>query len=123
MAISRINGTGTVQNQIVGIVELVNDGGIKIGGAWMNYSKFAPDLVPPQRGQRVTAQLDKSGFVRSIAAADAVSTTGNTVPTKDVLIVRQCVVKAAAAFCASRPDLKSSDLLALAERLEAWVTR
>ena len=33
------------------------------------------------------------------------------------------VLKAAAEFCASRPELKSADLLALADRMEACVAR
>ena len=40
-----------------------------------------------------------------------------------VRIIKQTCLKAAAEFCASRPELKSADLLALAERMEAWVTR
>ena len=38
-------------------------------------------------------------------------------------IIRQAVLKAAATVIASRPELKSADLLALAEKLEAWVLR
>ena len=38
-------------------------------------------------------------------------------------IIRQACLKAAATVVASRPELKSADLLALAEKLEAWVLR
>ena len=37
--------------------------------------------------------------------------------------LRLAVLTAAAEFCASRPELKSADLLAVAERMEAWVNR
>ena len=119
------NGThnGTVHEQLVGIAEQVNDKGVKVGGAWRNYSKFAPGLVPPQRGARVTVRLDGQGFVRGIEAADAVLPIGDTAPSRDTLIVRQCVLKVAAEFCASRPDTKTADLFALAARMEQWVTR
>ena len=122
-----INGAanGTGGSQIVGLVAAVNPNGIKLEGrdGWVNFSKFAAGLVPPQRGQRVTVQLDKSGFVRAIETAEGMATTVDTGPSRDTLIIRQCAIKAAAEFCASRPELKSSDLLALAERMEAWVTR
>ena len=36
---------------------------------------------------------------------------------------RLAVLTDATAFYASRPELKSAELLALAERMEAWVTR
>ena len=106
MTVNGINGTGTVHNQIVGAVEQVNDKGVKIGGEWRNFSKFAPDLVPPSRGQRVTVQLDKSGFVRSIEAAT--DTHHGPVAGRETAIIRQTCVKASAAFCASRPELKSA---------------
>jgi len=80
----------------------------------------------------VTVQLDKAGFVRAIETADALSPMGdtgavlpmgNTVPSRETLIVRQTCVKAAAEFAASRPDIKSSDVLRIAESWEAWITR
>jgi len=118
-----INGThnGTVHNKIVGTVEQVNDKGVKVGGAWRNYSRFAADMVPPTRGQRVTVQLDGQGFVRAIEAiTDA---PHSPVAGRETAITRLACLKASAAFCASRPELKSADLLALAEGMEQWVTR
>ena len=119
------NGTGThaAGERLVGLVEAVNERGVKIGGAWRNYSKWAVNLTPPPRGAHVAVAVDGQGFVRSIELAEAGSPTGEAVPSKDILIIRQTCVKAAAEFCASRPDLRSADLLALAERLEAWITR
>jgi len=118
------NGTGTAQ--LVGVVTAVNPKGFKLEGRddWLNFSKFAADLVPPARGQVVAVHLDKSGYGRAIAPAGGVAesaTAGG--PSRDVTITRLAVLKAASVFAASRPELRSADLIALAERMEAWVTR
>jgi hypothetical protein len=42
---------------------------------------------------------------------------------KDRTISRLAVLKAAAAFGASRPDVKSADVLAIADRWLAWVEK
>ena len=115
--------TGNGHEPLIGTVEAVNERGVKIAGAWRNYSKWATNLTPPPRGAHVAVTLDGQGFVRAIELADAGSTPVETGPSKDVLIIRQTCLKAAAEFCASRPDLKSGDLLALAERMEVWVAR
>ena len=118
------NGTGTAQ--LVGVVTAVNPKGFKLEGRddWLNFSKFAADLVPPSRGQAVTVTLDGLGFVRAIApAAAAPDAQQQASAGRETLIIRQTCIKASAEFCASRPDLKSADLLALAERMEAWITR
>jgi hypothetical protein len=49
---------------VTGTVTSVNPKGLKLDGAadWLNFSKFAPDLVPPMRGQTVTLTLDRQGF-------------------------------------------------------------
>jgi len=108
-------------------VTAVNPKGFKLEGQadWLNFSKFAADLVPPARGQVVAVHLDKSGYVRAIAPAGDVTTTVviSTGPSRDVTITRLAVLKAASVFAASRPELRSADLIALAERMEAWVTR
>ncbi len=105
---------------LVARVAAANDKGIRVEGrdGWLNFSKFATGIVAPDRGELVAITLDKSGFVRRVEAvpqdaAQAVQEGQETasLPSKDILII------------ASRPDLKSADLLALAERLEAWVTR
>jgi len=121
------NGThnDTGGSQLVGLVAAVNPNGMKLEGrdGWVNFSKFAPGLTPPQRGQRVAVQLDGQGFVRGIEAADAVLPIGNTGPSKDQTITRLACLKAAAEFGASRPDIKSGDVLRIAESWEVWITR
>ena len=41
----------------------------------------------------------------------------------ETAIIRQTCLKASAEFCAARPDLRTADLFALAEKMEAWVNR
>lgn len=117
MAVERSQAGETVS----GLVTAVNPKGIKLQGHadWFNFSKFA-DVVPPMRGQRVTITLDKQGWIRAI---EAVGGQESPTASRDTSITRLAVLKAATAFCAARPALKSSDLFALAERMEAWVGR
>ena len=70
-----VNGTanGTGAETLSGAVVAVNDHGLRLEGrdGWLNYSKWAEDLVPPARGARVVVTLDKAGFVRTLAPAAA----------------------------------------------------
>ena len=122
-----VNGTGngTGGSQLVGVVAAVNPNGIKLEGrdGWLNFSKFAPGLVSPSRGQRVTVRLDGQGFVRAIETADAAVPMGNTGPSKDQTITRLACLKAASEFSAGRADIKSGDVLRIAESWEVWITR
>jgi hypothetical protein len=112
---------------VSGVVASVNPKGLRLEGEseWRNFSKFARDLVPPMRSQLVTATLDRAGFIRAIATVDGQAITVHQSPVagRETAITRLAVLKAATSFCAARPDLKSADLFALAERMEAWVTR
>lgn len=114
------------QRTVSGTVEAVNPKGVKVNGEWHNWSKWADDPTPPERGQIVTLTLDKAGFVRS-AETDGSGPT-NTTPQqsagqKDRTITRLAVLKAAVEFAASRPEAKSSDVLKIAESWERWVLR
>lgn len=98
-------------------------------GRWFNLSKYAspPPTIPPI-GTECQITVDGAGFVRAIAPVDA--SAHNTEPpqanragppSKDVSIIRMNALK-----CASRllgPDADTEAALALAERLEAWITR
>jgi len=121
-----VNPNGTGATPLTGVVASVNPKGIRLEGRddWFNFSKFAADLVPPARGQAVSVTLDGQGFVRAIApAATAPDAQQQPSAGRETLIIRQTCIKAAAEFAASRPELRSADLLALAERMEAWVLR
>lgn len=130
--------------KVVGQVEATNDKGVKVDGQWHNYSKFAAAeaLAPAQAGQWAEISIDSSGFVRSLVVAqksptpaatdepapidsyeEVMSSVEHTALSKDALIVRQTCLKAASEFAVNRPDVKSSDVLKIAECWERWVWR
>ena len=117
------NGTGT--ETLTGPVERVSETGIKVQGTWASFSRFHP-VERPQPGQAVRVAVDGKGFIKALEVVDdfpgavKIPGAGNG---RDSLIIRQTCLKAAAEFCAARPELKSADLFALAERIEAWVVR
>lgn len=55
------------EKAIKGVVQAVNDGGVKVDGTWYNYSKFGDGkrLSADDLGAEVELTLDKAGFVRS----------------------------------------------------------
>jgi len=124
---SGLNGTanGHSAETIPGVVAAVNDKGLRLEGrdGWLNYSKWAEGLVPPARGAHVVVTLDKAGFVRTLAPAVATDPHHSPTGGRETAITRLAVLRTAATFCAARPELRTADLFALAERMEAWVTR
>lgn len=126
MAVDSLSSTFT------GRVASVNDRGLRLDGHtdWYNVSKFTPGVVLPERGSVVTVAVDSKGFLRACELADgSVATNGasspHTAPSshKDRTITRLAVLKAAAEFGASRPSLKSGDVLLIAASWERWVLR
>lgn len=113
--------------RVTGIVEAVNPKGVKINGEWVNFSRYAADIVPPMKGQAVTLTLDKQGFVRAVEtqSASQEAPAGRPAPssTKDRTITRLAILKAAAEFAASKPQSTSADVLKVAEAWERWVNR
>jgi hypothetical protein len=110
---------------IEGLVEAVNGKGIRVKGSWLNVSQFKP--VPlPEVGEYVRLKVDAKSFISSIevvkpAHNDGVAAQSPAVLSRETRIARLAVLKAAASFGASRPDLKSSDVLTIADRWLAWV--
>jgi len=122
--------TSAYESRITGIVEAVNERGLKINGAWTNVSKYAVGVVLPERGDAVACTLDKAGFLRSVEVVDAIPAPvsgGSDAPAapnvRDRTITRLAILKAAAEFGAARPSLKSGDVLAIAATWERWVHR
>ena len=120
------------QTSITGRVTSVNPKGLKLDGEsdWRNFSRFASDIIPPMRGQTVTLTLDRQGFVRAVALADGSEVVqqrraapGATGAQRDRTISRLALIKAAAEFAASRPSLKSGDVMTIAASWERWVNR
>jgi len=102
-----------------GAVEARNGKGIKLDGEWRNVSKFRP-VELPDVGARVRAEVDDKGFLKSIDVLDGAATTSSS---RDERITRLTVLKAAANFAATRDDVKSADVLRIAESWLAWVDR
>lgn len=118
---------------VSGLVVSTNPKGFRIAGYddWLNFSKYADGIEPPQKGETVTATLDRAGFVRAVAPSDGSEASlrpsgaqnATSAQNKDRTITRLAVLKAAAEFGAARPLLKSGDVLRIAEVFERWVTR
>jgi hypothetical protein len=114
---------------VTGRVTSVNPKGLKLDGHadWLNFSEFAPDIVPPMRGSVVTVTLDRQGFIRAVepTSGHQEPASGRLPPTgqRDAIITRLAVLKAAAEFAASRPQLKSGEVLKVAASWERWVNR
>jgi hypothetical protein len=116
---------GTTQT-LTATVEAVNERGIKINGGWLNVSKFHA-VALPMRGALVTLEVKDGRWIQRCDVLDgeaahnepqrAVAARG----VRERTITRLAVLKAAAAFAASRPDVKSTDVLTVAEVWPRWV--
>ncbi len=121
----------SLSSTFTGRVASVNERGLRLDGeeSWFNLSKFALGVVLPERGQTVTVTVDSKGFLRSCVPADGpaplpIAGGSHAITSdKDRTITRLAVLKAAAEFGASRPSLKSGDILKIAESFERWVLR
>jgi len=118
MATNRRNGT----ENLSGTVEATNDKGIKVAGQWWNWSQYGPELPRPLRGQAVQLQV-KGNFIKSLAVLDSPNGSQRPAAGRETAITRLAVLKAAAEFLAPRSGARSTDVLKVAERWEAWVTR
>jgi hypothetical protein len=123
---------------VTGLVERVSDKGtgVKVNGEWANASQYVtPPLEMPKAGQRVNLQVERTDrgiWIQSIEILDGGQIHqlpqqqrrgggGGRSPAELRDIRRLSVLKAAAGFAASRPDMKSADVLAVADRWVAWV--
>jgi hypothetical protein len=103
---------------IEGTVERVNERGVRLNGAWYNLSQFR--TVPlPQQGARVRLSVDTKGFILDSTPLDETATP-DVLSDRDL---RLSVLEAAVRFAASRPDMKSADVLTLADRWLEWVNQ
>ena len=108
-----------------GTVEARNERGIKVDGEWLNVSKYHVIHDLPEVGETVRGEVDSKGFLKSVSSIDApwIPTT-NAEPRaseREERIARLTVLKAAANFAAARSDIKSADVLTIADRWLAWV--
>jgi len=113
---------GTIHDQVEGIIEQVNDRGIRVAGDWRNVSKFHP-LDLPGQGARVRLELDNKGFIRTLQVLDQSPATSAS--SRDDTITRLSVLKTAASFLGAmaqvHEEVKSEHVLVLAEKWLAWV--
>jgi hypothetical protein len=105
-----------------GTVEAVNATGIRVGGDWLNVSRFKPVPLPPQ-GAQVRVETDAKGFLKSVEVLDQASATPAV--SRDRTSTRLAVLKAAATFCGqyatAHEEVRSKDVLAIADAWLAWV--
>lgn len=121
----------SLSSTFTGRVVSVNERGLRLDGhdGWYNVSKFAPDVVLPERGAVVTVAVDSKGFLRTCDVVDSLPPRvagGSDAPspsTKDRTITRLAVLKAAAEYAASKPQSASGDVLKIAAAWERWVLR
>ena len=117
------NGTTTT---ITATVEAVNDRGIKIQGGWLNVSRFHP-VALPMRGALVALEVQGGKWIQRVDVLDGQDAHSSAQRpqtasgTRERTITRLAVLKAAAAFAASRPDAKSPDVLTVADTWLRWV--
>jgi len=120
-------GNGHSTEQVEGLVEAINDRGIRVAGEWRNVSKFHP-VALPDRGAHVRLDLDAKGFIKTIQVLNgAPSSSRSDVSSRDATITRLSVLKTAANFLAhmgqAHEGVKSEHVIPLAERWLAWVAQ
>jgi hypothetical protein len=116
----------TTAETITGVVEARNERGIRVAGEWRNVSRFKPVELPAV-GAQVELGLDPKGYITTLAVlnqGDALMPPVNgATSSRDGTITRLAVLKAAANFAAGRGDIKSSDVLRIADSWLQWVGR
>lgn len=128
------NGTSHATTTVDGVVERVNERGLRLAGEteWRNLSRYAePAPSIPDVGQPVRLTLDKSGYVRAIepvgstqADAPTRAEPGSAPADKDRRIVRMNALgHAVALVTAGGVSATTEAVLGVAAQLEAWVCR
>ena len=106
-------------DMIVGTVEAVNERGVRVEGEWYNFSRFTP-VDPPAVGSYVRLGVDSKGFISTLADHDE---EPEQIGIGHDRAIRLAVLESAVRFAASRSDMKSADVLLLADRWLEWVNR
>ena len=112
----------TPTETITGRVEAANDRGVKIGGQWYNVSRYRP-VALPLKGATVALTV-KGSWIERLTVQEAHSapeSPGMAPDARQRTIPRLAVLKAAAAFAASRPEAKSTEVLTVADVWLRWV--
>ena len=121
------SGEHVYPNVVEGVVEAINERGVRIDGEWLNISKVHPVALPAV-GQLVRIKVQPKGFINSLEVVKALNgaTGPAATPTdRDQRIARLAVLKAAANFLGemshTHPDVRSEHVLVLADKWVAWV--
>jgi len=61
---------------VEGIVEAMNERGVKIGETWYNYSRYAEQIAPHEVGDKVKLGVDGQGFVRMLEVLERAPKNG-----------------------------------------------
>jgi len=115
----------TIHEVVTGRVEARNPKGILVAGDWRNVSKFAPLELPPI-GAMVRLELDAKNFIVTLEVLDQTPPpprprmTADEIDQEDTRTHLQ-VLEAAAHFAATRSDLKSADVLRIADSWLQWI--
>lgn len=122
---------------VSGLVDQINgkQTGLKVNGEWLNISQYHPLTELPKPGQRVNVQVertDRGAWIESAEILDGGTVHPLTQPRRGGggrpqpdprIIARLTCLKVAAAFGASRADMKSADVLKVADAWFAWVEK
>jgi hypothetical protein len=110
---------------VEGVVESVNATGLKIGGAWVNVSRFRP-IELPEAGAHVRLKIDSKGYIVELENLTSAQTPA-VLSDRDERITRLAVLKAAAEFVGlwgqTREEVRSEHVLAIADKWLAWVNQ
>ena len=128
-----------IVEEISGVVEAANPRGVLLSGrdGWLNISRYAePPPEIPAEGSLVRVGLDKAGFIRTIeveaegdrsafsAVSEPAAAYNPPFSLRDQRIMRLAVLNTATAILSSGGrEADPDEVVALAERLESWVTR
>lgn len=95
----------------------------------LTISRYAKNIPPMEGGDMVELVVDGRDFVMGGVNlslqdhGDDEPDERRALPCKDVQIIRESCLKSAAAFAVSRPEMKSADVLKVAECWEQWILR
>jgi hypothetical protein len=104
--------------------------GIKVSGVddWLNVSQYHPIATMPTLGELVEVQFEHTDRGLWITSLQVIGASAGTVQATDRerIITRLSVLRSAATFCSGRAisnDVKSTDVLAIADAWLKWVER
>lgn len=108
---------------VKGLVETVNDKGIKIGDNWFNFSQYDP-VEEPHEGDAVEIKVDgKNGkWIKELKFISADEAMKASITAKDVRITRLSLISSAVEMLKTNGNVISTvEVEAAARKLEKYV--